>query len=204
MLQEKLSASLGVFIDTLHLVDGFPMPVCKFARVHFSSIFKGHAAYGYCATKKERYYGFRGHLVISSLGVITAATFTAANVDERDVCPELVERIQGLLSGDKGFIRPKLQEDLSRRKLYLQTPLRENMRDNCPKNFVRWINGKRRLIETVIGQLTERFHIEKERARDLWHKASRFWRKILAHTICVQINIDLGNEPLQFELLISH
>lgn len=167
MLQERLSASLGAFMDILHAVDGFPMPVCKFARAHFSSIFKGHAAYGYCATKKERYYGFRGHLVISSLGVITEAAFTAANVDERDVCPELTERIQGLLLGDKGFIRPKLQEDLSRRKLYLQTPLRENMEDNRPKNFMRWINGKRRLIETVIGQLTERFHIEKERARDL-------------------------------------
>lgn len=35
------------------------------------------------------------HLVISSKGVITAATFTAANVYERDVCPELVKKIQG-------------------------------------------------------------------------------------------------------------
>jgi Transposase DDE domain len=89
MLQEKLAADLGALVDSLHIVDGFPMPVCKFARAHFSHIFKGHATYGYCATKKERYYGFRGHLVISSIGVITAAAFTAANIDERDVCPEL-------------------------------------------------------------------------------------------------------------------
>jgi len=43
-------------------------------------------------------------------------------------------------------------------------------------------DGTRRLIETVIGQLTERFHIEKVRARDTWHQCSRFWRKLLAHT----------------------
>ncbi len=78
----------------------------NFARAHFSHIFKGDAAYGYCATKKERYYGFRGHIVISSTGVITGATFTKANIDERDACPELVETIKGLLLGDKGYIRP--------------------------------------------------------------------------------------------------
>jgi hypothetical protein len=32
----------------------------------------------------------------------------------------------------------------------------------------------RRLVETVIGQLTERFHIEKVRARDTWHLTNRF------------------------------
>ena len=62
----------------------------------------------------------------------------------------------------------------------------------------------RRLIETVIRQLAERFHIEKIRARDLWHGASRFWRKLLAHTVCVKINIECGNKPLQFETLATY
>jgi len=43
----------------------------------------------------------------------------------------------------------------------------------------------KRLVETVIGQLTERLHIEKVRARDTWHFANRFIRKVLAHTIGV-------------------
>jgi hypothetical protein len=201
-LQARLALALGSYSDSLHLVDGLPMPVCKFARAYFSKVFKGDAAYGYCATKKERYYGFRGHLVINSIGVITAATFTAANVDERDVCPELVERIQGLLLGDKGFIRSELQNELAIKDLYLQTTLRDNMEDNRPKEFLNWMKGTRRLIETVIGQLAERFHIEKIRARDLWHEASRFWRKLLAHTVCVKLSINEGNEPLQFERLI--
>ncbi len=63
--------------------------------------------------------------------------------------------------------------------------------------------GTRRLIETVIGQLAERFNFEKVRARDSWYQFSRFWRKILAHTVCVKINMDVGNEPLQFEKVIS-
>lgn len=203
LLQESFAKVLGAFSDSLHIIDGLPMPVCKFARAHFSHIFKGEAAYGYCATKKERYYGFHGHLVINSIGVVTAGTFTAANVDERDVCPELVQKIQGLTLGDKGFIRPILEDELGQQEIYLQTPLRENMQENRPKWFMQWMMGTRRLVETVIGQLAGRFHIEKIRARDLWHEASRFWRKLLAHTVCIKINLDMGYEPLQFEKLVS-
>jgi hypothetical protein len=203
ILQERLALVLGAFTDSLHLIDGLPMPVCKFARAYFSKVFKGDAAYGYCATKKEHYFGFRGHLVVNSMGVITAATFTAANIDERDVCPELVRKIRGLLVGDKGFMRPSLQSELATDDLHLQTPLRDNMKDNRPKGFLNWMMGTRRLIETVIGQLAERFHIEKIRARDVWHAASRFWRKLLAHTVCIKLNIDKGREPLQFERLIA-
>lgn len=203
LLQERLASALGSYADALHIIDGLPMPVCKFARAYFSKTFKGNATYGYCATKKERYYGFRGHLVINSIGVVTAATFTAANIDERDVCPELVGKIQGLLLGDKGFIRPELQEELDAEGIFLQTPLRDNMEDSRSKKFLSWMIGTRRLIETVIGQLAERFHIEKIWARDLWHEASRFWRKILAHTVCVRVGMERGNEPLQFERLIT-
>lgn len=60
----------------------------------------------------------------------------------------------------------------------------------------------RRLIETVIGQLVERFHIEKIRARDLWHLTSRINRKILAHTLCVWLNRH-HCDPLQFEGIVT-
>jgi hypothetical protein len=203
-LQERLAINLGAFSDMLHMVDGLPMPICKFARAHFSRIFKGLAAYGYCAAKKERYYGFKGHILISSIGIVTTATFAAANKDERDVCPELVEKIRGLLLGDKGFIRPELKEALEKQGLNLQTPLRDNMNEERPKSFLRWLLSTRRLIETVIGQLTERFHIEKIRARDLWHHCARFWRKLLAHTVCIALSLSKGHEPLQFERLIGY
>src|SRR4051812_30237351 len=136
LLQTRIVAELGDYGDRLHIIDGLPMPVCKFARAAFSRIFKGSAAYGYCATKQEYYFGFHGHIVISSIGVITAATFAAANIDERDVCPELVEKLRGLLLGDKGFIRPRLSENLANQELYLQTPLRENMEEKRPKSFL--------------------------------------------------------------------
>lgn len=203
LLQEKLAQELGGYADRLHLIDGLPMPICNIARAYSSQIFKGMATYGYCAAKDEYYYGLHGHVVISSVGVITSATFTPANTDERDVCPELVKKLMGLILGDKGFIRPFLRTELANQELYLETPVKKNMKEGRPKEFLKWMMGTRRLIETVIGQLAERFHMEKVRARDIWHQFSRFWRKILAHTLCVKINISLGNEPLQFEKLLA-
>ena len=78
-----------------------------------------------------------------------------------------------------------------------------NMPDKRPLSVLNRLKNARRNIETVIGQLSQRFNMQKVRARDLWHLSHRFMRKILAHNVCFVINKQLGNPPLQFELLIS-
>ena len=77
------------------------------------------------------------------------------------------------------------------------------MTDKRGKDASKWLTSTRRLVETVIGQLTEQFHIEKVRARDLWHLTNRVTRKILSHTVGFLINKGLGNKPLQLEKLIT-
>ena len=57
-------------------------------------------------------------------------------------------------------------------------------------------------METVIVQLSERFHIKKVRARDMWHPAVRIGRKLLAHTVNCFINHTLGNSILQLEKVV--
>lgn len=104
--------------------------------------------------------------------------------------------------GDKGFIRPLLKEELAQQGIDLQTPLRKNMKDDRPKTFVHQLMKTRRLVETVIGQLTDRFHIEKVRARDCLHLSNRFIRKILAHTLGTFLNRILGNPILHFDDLV--
>ena len=96
------------------------------------------------------------------------------------------------------------KQDLSRfANIDLQTAVRSNMKEERSEKFIRWLVSIRRLVETVIGQLTERFHIEKVRARTLWSFTNRIARKILSHTVCVCINKQIGNPPLQFELLVK-
>ena len=184
--------------DNLHMADGFPIPVCQFKRAYFSRVFKGSAAYGYCASKEEKYYRFKGNVVISSEGVITNMTATAANVDERDSLWEIIGNIRGRLIG------ADFQEQIHREMgVNLQTSLRNNMMDPRGKEASSWLVSTRRLVETVIGQLTEQFNIQKVRARDLWHFSNRIAQKVLSHTIAVFINKKIGNQPLQFENLVT-
>jgi hypothetical protein len=203
-LQKMLARKLNAFTDPVHLVDGLPIAVCRFKRAFFSKIFRGEAAYGYCASKDEKFYGFQGHLLISLTGTITSFSLSAANQDEREVIWELLESTRGLVIGDKGYISSELHEQLLAHGIDLQTALRENMKDQRDPKWVKLIVSLRRQIETVIGQLTERFHIEKVRARDLWHMTSRLSRKLLSHTLALFINRIHGNpEPLQFDRLVD-
>jgi hypothetical protein len=201
-LQEHSAKALGAVGDSLHMADGFPIPLCHFKCAGFSRLFEGDAAYGYCASEDEKYYGFKGNIMITSQGVISAMTVTPANIDERESLWELTQGIKGLLLADKGLIGHAFHQALQEQTgVNLQTPSRCNMQDDRGKDANRWLTSTRRLVETVIGQLAERFHIQKVRARDLWHLTSRMARKILAHTLAVWVNVKQGNKPLQFECL---
>jgi IS5 family transposase len=203
-MQKELAKQLGATSDFIHLADGFPIPVCHFKRANFSRIFSGEAAYGYCASKGETYYGFKGNLLINSEGIITSVTVTQANIDERESLWDLVDGIHGTIIADKGLIGSDYKNELYKfTGINLQTAVRSNMEEKRSKKFIKWLISTRRLVETVIGQLTDRFQIEKVRARKLWYLTNRIARKMLSHTICACINKKLGNPPLQFDLLIA-
>lgn len=202
-IQKALAEQMGAFTDSLHIADGFPVPVCHFRRANFSQVFAGEATYGYCA-KSETYYGFKGNLLINSDGVITGVTLSQAHIDERESLWDLVDGIHGMIIADKGLIGSDYQNELREYSgIDLQPTVHSNMNEKRGKNFIQWLTSTRRLVETVIGQLTERFQIEKVRARKLWYLTNRIARKVLAHTVCVYINKKIGNPPLQFDLLVK-
>ena len=202
LLQQRLAARLGAFRESVHLIDGFPIPVCEFRRANFCRSFRGDASYGYCASKGKTYYGFHGHLTISVSGVVTGFCLTPAAVDEREALWETVTQIHGLLIGDKGYISQPLKADLLQECIDLQTHLRGNMSDRRPSWWLKLMKRVRRLVETVIGQLAGRFSIERVWARDLWHLTTRFNRKHLAHTVCRWLNRFHPN-PLCFDELVA-
>ena len=202
ILQQRLVEQLGAFADDVHLIDGLPIPLCCFGRAPGCRSFSAEAAYGYCAAKKQTYYGFHGHLLVSMSGVICGFSLTAANDSEREALWDVIAPIHGLLIGDKGYLSEALAQALLNQQIVLKTPLRSNMQPQLDRSEVKLLQRVRRLIETVIGQLVERFHVEKVRARDLWHLTSRLNRKLLAHTVCFWLNRH-HPEPLQFDELAT-
>lgn len=187
----------------LHMMDGVPMPVMHLARSGRDRCFEGEAAHGYCAAKDEHYYGFLGHVMINDEGRLAGFMLTPANGSERLALEEMAQGLSGIVLADKGLISAPLKARLAEAGVDLQTPLRDNMQDTRNPEFVRWIVSTRRLVETVIGQLTERFKINAIRVKNLWHFHARVARKLLAHALATLIAKQAGNIPTQIEPMLS-
>lgn len=203
LLQHHLAQQVGAFHDNVHLIDGLPMTVSCITRATRTRGFRGQASRGYCASKKLKFYGFHGHLVVSFEGIITACSVTAANVDEREAAWEVLAGLRGLSLGDKGYLSAWFQQCLQEEtQIKLWTPSRKNMEKQTPRKTQGFFLRVRRRIETVIGQLAERFSFERVRARDRWHLTARVARKLLSHTVSVWIAKRSGLDPLDFDGLL--
>ena len=191
---------------TLHdpavtLVDSLPVPACRFARAHRCRGFRGFAAFGYDALAHQTFYGLRLHLRVSWPGVITAATLAPANEADRAVAPQLLAGLTGWALGDKGYWSPSLRAELAPAGLDLIAPRRG--RRSGTSRWPAWLVHTRRRIETVLSQLTERFHAKRTRARDEWHLMARWLRKLASHTLAVLLCQRAGLDPLAFAQLLN-
>jgi hypothetical protein len=204
LLQQHISGKLTQDKD-LFLFDGFPIPICHIKRYkRCKTGLRSSGGIGYCAAKDQKYFGFKGHIIITQEGVTKTMDIAAANIDERDVLPELTKNMTGDIIADKGLIRPVLTDQLKSQGINLHTPLRSNMVDSRPKSLISQMINMRRIVETTIGQLVDRFKIQSIKAKNLWHLSVKIGRKILAHTICFALNKQINpNSPLQLEKLVA-
>lgn len=193
--------------EELSLVDSFAVPVCSFAKAPRHKSFAGIASRGYDAMRRAVFHGFDAHLRVAWPGVIVEATLAPADVHDRWVAEyDLLAGVGegSLVIGDTNYWSPLLKEDLTRYGVGLLAPKRTNKRrERHP--WPAWLTAVRRRIETVISQLAERYKLKRVRARDLWHLAARFFRKVLSHTVAVFLCQRAGcSSPLRFSELLTH
>lgn len=204
LIQQRLTMVSGQANDPVQPIDTMPLPVCVYTRSQRDRCFKPEADYGYCAAKEMHYYGFKLGLRISRAGMIIHYPLLPARPHDSQLLDDLVDGFEGVVPADKAFIDAFRQEQLARkRRIELITPVRKNMKTKPPILARRICKRWRKLVETVASQLTERYNITKTRARDLWHYQHRLIRKVLSHTICVFINLQLGRPPLNLDGLVT-
>jgi hypothetical protein len=202
--QRYLTEISGQATDPVQVIDTLPVPVCGYTRSRRDRCFKPDADYGYCAAKDQHYYGFKLGLRIARSGMITHFPLFPARPHDIQLLDELVEGFVGLVPADKGFIDQFRQALLAERhRLVLLTPPRKGM-DTPPSPVVlKACKRLRKLVETVGSHLTERFALARIRAHDLWHFQHRLIRKVLAHTVGVFLNLQLGRTPLDLDGLVA-
>jgi hypothetical protein len=59
------------------------------------------------------------------------------------------------------------------------------------------------VVETVGSQLTPQFGWQRLKLRSGWHFRHRLIRKVLSHTICIFLNLQLHRSPLEIADLVN-
>lgn len=204
VVKEQLFGYLSQLVPhdpLISVVDSFPMPVCRFARANRCRSFAGRAAFGYDEVARQTYYGLRAHVRICWPGVIVATTLAPANIHDTEAAEELLEGAQGWALGDRNYWKPEWQLALREQGLALLAPYKSAKRQKF--RYPHWLTEKRYRIETVFGQIVERFHAKKVWARDVWHLTARWFRKLVSHLIAVLFCQRLGLSPLRFSELLQ-
>ena len=197
LIQQRLAGVLAEG-DPVWLVDSLPIDACQFARATFCRRFRGEADYGYCHLRKRTFYGFRLHLRVGRDGVILGYQLAPVRASEKAVLPELGLPAGSVGIGDRNYWSPDLRDRLAAAGVTLLAPYYQKSKDPDPRRSAR-LSAVRYKIETVNGQLAERYNIKRTWAKDLWHLCHRIIRKILSHTVAIVLTARAGHQPLQFD-----
>ena len=190
-LLELLGSQLGV-------IDSIPVSVVGFAHANGEHRWHGFAAHGYNSSKKERVYGFKLHLLVSSDGVIVDFVLAPANLTDGTFTEQLLgDKHELVVVGDKAYINGPLQAQLQEHNsLVLLTPTRSNQKEQLPAALQRALGSFRQIIETVNSQLSEQLQIETNHAKSPSGLLARLHAKLAAHTIGMYLNV-LAGRPLR-------
>lgn len=190
LLRQKLLSVFMLPDSRFFLVDSFPLAVCRFGRARYCRSFRGYGAdYGRCPSKKETYFGYKVHALVTLEGYITAFEVTPASTDDREGLRDLTEGRHGLtVLGDKGYVSETLAEDMAEQGVCLMALKRSNSRRDWPKPLRQLIFKQRRRVETVFSQLSGQLNAEKVLAKSFQGLCTRLSNKIFAYNLCMALN----------------
>ncbi len=189
--------------SSVSIIDSFPLSICRFGRANRCKLFQGVASFGRDHSTKATIYGFRLHVRCQEKSrLITRFSIAPANESDLSLLPQLAEHSSGVLLADRNYWSPELKRSFKEQGLRMLVPFKKKKSDPKPK-LSRYISRHRQLIETVFSQLTQRFSIKKNWARDIWHLSNRIIRKVLAHTIGVLLCQKQGISSLQLSKLFD-
>ncbi len=189
---------MGALMAQWRLIDGTPIQVRHWRRYGKGHLLLPQAALGYCASKKESFYGYRRVALCTLEGVITDWGLLPANADEREGALDLLLDYDGLrILGDKAFLdRVRQGVLLEERGVLLLTPKRTNQKEQNGPAWDALMNRLRRMIETSYAQAKGSFVLERPGARSLWGTLSRVIAKLTGMTLAATVNRQHGRSPL--------
>jgi hypothetical protein len=186
-------------LGSVQIPDSTPVPVCKRYRGYNSPIFpRGEQYnYGYCASKKEYYYGVKWTLVTNEFGVPVTYGVCRANKHDLKALEEMLPRMNtaGItMIADRGYYDGELRAMLSAHGSNLVVP--DKARHHVFNTvYDKRLLKKRSIVETVIEQLKSTMKIHEHLAQSYEGLMVRIASAIMSFVFAVYHNIQ-NKRPL--------
>ena len=194
---------LGVDKTGTFLMDTKPVPVVGYKRSKRRSDFRGSADYGYCASRKLHYFGYKLVMITTLEGLPVVYDLVPANTDERQAIEAVIDRISNAtLIGDKGFIGVEWQDQIQQQTgNTVNTPKRKNQKIQHPDGFETLLNTVRERIEGVFHELqnTGR-NLERLLAKSVTGLVTRVIAKVTAHLLKYVLRLRFGIDVQTFQV----
>ena len=194
LLRQKMISVFPIPVSSYYIVDSFPLAVCKFGRARYCKAFRGHGAdYGKCPSKKETYYGYKVHALITLEGYIASFEITPASTDDREGLRDLADHWSNVtILADKGYVGKNMKQEMQEKNICLFALKRSNSKENWPKSVRQLIFKLRRRVETVFSQLSGQLNAERVLAKSFQGLCTRLVNKVLAYNLCIALNSIFG------------
>jgi len=177
------------------LADGTLISCANYAGCASKSHFAGDAGYGYCPSKSRFYWGMRLVLVTDEMGVPVGYDLVAPGEGEREPLFRLAQaHPDTVLFADKGLWGSEYERTIELIDVELVTPERHRLGERPPAEIVK--AGIRLVIESVFSNLKRQMRLEEHLAKTLGGLVQRVAQRLLALTLGMFINAQVGR-PLR-------
>jgi len=181
-----LLETLGALFATgaAFLLDSMPVPVCRRARARRRRTVSGRAFCGYCAAKKEKFFGWRLHLICTTTGVPVAFDLLPGGLHDLTPIHELTYSLPAAATvyGDKGYNAADDEASILADTGVRLVPIRKaNMEPNLWADKLA-LRAYRKRIESLYSQL-EAMGVQRLRARTTPGLELKLHATLLAVTI---------------------
>ena len=192
----QLALASPSFCDNLRLLDSTPVPCGQSRETARRSELAGHAAYGWCRSHSRYFWGFRLYLLCAPDGMPIAFELAPANVTERVVAAEMLQRVDVhgyTVMADKGFAGEEFEQLMAALGARF---LRPDRRDEPHRHGS--LGPVRQRIESVIWTCKGQLTLEAHGGRTLPGVCTRVALRLLALAAGLLHNYDIGDPGRHF------
>ncbi|MFQ6084595.1 MAG: IS982 family transposase [Candidatus Aminicenantia bacterium] len=206
-LTKKLLNRLHIERSKTRIVDASGIPLIRLVRKKRRKLFRGRRyGIGYCASLKTYYFGLKITLFLNREGIPTNYYLMPANKHDNRCLEKMLIKNQFsnlVLVGDIGYL-----SNFNKRwfkecwNIQLITPYKVNQKKKNTKKEKQLLK-KRKIVETVIGQLKDHLKLDHLRARTYETLDLRINNILFSYIFGVYFNKKYHRNPLNLKSIIT-